>query len=138
MGNLEQHAEKELRLAGLFDKDSDYGGMLGPAVMELIKTFSSQGHSGFSANLVMNLFNKVGRFEPLLPITGEDSEWNEVRDGLYQNNRCSHVFKENGQAYDSKGKVFRDKDGCCYTNKNSRINVTFPYVPKTEYVDVEE
>ena len=38
--SLIKHAERELRLAGFFDKDSDYEGALGKAVMELIEVFS--------------------------------------------------------------------------------------------------
>ena len=55
----------------------------------------------------------------------------------WQNNRASHVFKcSDGQAYDIEGKIFRDKAGHCYTNRDSRVDVTFPYTPKREYVDV--
>lgn len=36
MTNLEIHAERELRRARLFDKDSDYDRILGPAIMNLI------------------------------------------------------------------------------------------------------
>ena len=35
MTNLTDFAERELRLAGLFSKDSDYEGMLGDAVLAL-------------------------------------------------------------------------------------------------------
>ena len=95
--SLIKYAERELRLAGFFDKDSDYEGTLGKAVMELIEVFSKQGHSGFSANRVVSLFEKVARYENLLPLTGEDSEWNDISDldgGTLQNNRVSSVFKE--------------------------------------------
>lgn len=47
-----QHAKRELQLAGLFDQDSDYEGMLGTAVYEIIKVFAQQGHSGASAEIV--------------------------------------------------------------------------------------
>ena len=43
MSDLTDHARNELKLAGLFDKDSDYDGMLGDSVMELVKVFSKQG-----------------------------------------------------------------------------------------------
>ncbi|NIO30179.1 MAG: hypothetical protein GTN75_00095 [Gemmatimonadetes bacterium] len=46
---LEQHARRELELAGLFDEDSDYGGMLGHSTMRLIEAFAAEGHSGMSA-----------------------------------------------------------------------------------------
>ena len=94
MNNLEKHAEIELKLAGLFDKDSVYGGMLGDAVMELIKVFSKQEHSGMSASVVSDLFNKLSRFKPLTPLTFKDDEWSEYSDGKYQNKRNSAVFKD--------------------------------------------
>ena len=45
------------------------------------------------------------------------------------------MFKENGEAYDGEGRIFRDPDGSCFTSIDSRVPVTFPYVPKREYVD---
>ena len=87
--NLVQHAEHELRLAGLFDKDSDYAGMLGPAILQMVRQFSDEGHSGYSASLAVNIFERVARFEPLTPLTGEPDEWLEYMDGHYQNKRCS-------------------------------------------------
>lgn len=137
--NLEEHAEEELRRIGAFSEEDDfYGGMTGQAVMELVKVFADQGHSGMSASLVLSLFNKVADFKPLSPLQGTDDEWIEVGPDVYQNKRCGRVFKEGGVAHDIEGKVFREPSGVCYTNKDSRVPVTFPYVPKTEYVDVEE
>lgn len=137
MSNLVKHAKNELKLAGLFDKDSDYNGGLGIATLELIKTFSKQGHSGTSAALVTSLAEKLMRYGPLTPLTGKDNEWTEVTDGMYQNNRDSRVFKnsKDGQAYFIDGRVFRDKDGSTWTNGKSRVNVVFPYTPKTKYVN---
>jgi len=137
MNNLEQHAQKELRAAGLFDKDSDYSGMLGDATIRLIRVFTAEGHSGFSASIAVSLFEKLARFQPLTPLTGGDSEWNKLQDGKgWQNNRCSHVFKDDDGAYDIQGKVFKEKNGACYTSRESRVPVTFPYTPTTEYVNV--
>jgi hypothetical protein len=134
---LEKFAESEMRRAGLFDKDSDYGGMLAESVMKLIKVFADDGHSGMSAGMAVSLFEKLARYEPLTPLTGADDEWNEVSNGLFQNNRCSHVFKENGQAYDSQGRIFREPNGSCWISSDSRVPVTFPYVPKKEYIEIE-
>lgn len=141
-GNLEQHARRELEIAGLFDKDSDYGGMVGAAVMQMMQGFSEEGHSGFSAGMTSSIFNKVSRFEPLTPLTGNDDEWGgDHMDGdTLQNKRCSHVFKKisTGLAYDINGKIFREPDGSIYTGSGSRVDITFPYTPKSEYVDVEK
>ena len=51
--------KKRLTELGMFDEDSDYGGMIGEAVMELSKTFADQGHSGMSAAIVMGLFMQL-------------------------------------------------------------------------------
>jgi len=137
MSNLTDFARLELKAIGAFsEKDDFYGGMTGKAVMELIEVFSKQGHSGMSASLVRSLFDRVSNYKPLSPLTGEDDEWNEVNNGKFQNKRCSHVFKENGIAYDSNGKIFREPNGTCYTSRDSEVVVTFPYTPKSEYIDV--
>lgn len=139
MSNLEDYAKFELLNAGLFNKDSEYGGLMGEAVMKMIKLFADEGHSGFSANMAINIFSKLARFEPLTPLTGEDWEWNEVSAGTFQNKRCSHVFKgKDGKAYDIEGRIFRYPDGGCFTSGDSRVYVTFPYSPTKEYIDVPE
>lgn len=91
---LEQHAKMELELAGMFDKDSDYDGMLGDAVMELVKCFAKQGHSGCSAAMTLALFQKVASFKPLTPITFKDEEWVDTGNDAFQNKRNSAVFKK--------------------------------------------
>jgi len=65
LSNLVNHAQKELRRVGLFDKDSDYDGALGKSVLELITTFANQGHSGMSAGITRELFYKLSNFEEL-------------------------------------------------------------------------
>jgi hypothetical protein len=142
ISNLHIFAESELRAAGYFNFDNGmYGDMLGKSTLELIDVFAAQGHSGMSASIASNLFNKLSRFEPLSPLTGEDDEWNECAPGMWQNKRCSHVFKQtdryDGMPYDIEGKIFREPNGACYTNGDSHIVITFPYTPKFEYVDVE-
>lgn len=136
---LVDYARSELTRAGLFDQDSDYGGMLGNAVMKLVEQFADEGHSGASASLTISLFQKVARFEPLSPLTGADDEWMEIAEQeggkLYQNVRCPHVFKDGDAAYDASGRIFREPDGSCFTSYESRVPITFPYVPKREYVD---
>jgi hypothetical protein len=135
MSNLVAHAERELRAAGLFDKDSDYSGMLADAVLELVKVFANQGHSGFSAARTIAIFSRVADGKPLVPLTGADDEWTEVGDGYYQNKRCSRVFRKDGEAYDIEGIVFRDPDGSTWTNKDSHVPIIFPYTPTTKIVD---
>jgi len=98
---LVEHAESELRLAGLFDEDSDYDGALGPAILEVVKTFSSYGHSGFSAMMSVAILEKLLRFEPLTPLTNNPQEWYLVAEevggkDLWQSRRNSEAFSNDG------------------------------------------
>jgi len=95
MSNLVEYAKMELKSAGLFDKDSDYGGLLGDAVLELVEVHSKQGHSGCSNSMAIAIFSKVANFKPLSPLTFKDDEWCEsVQDSVFQNIRNSAVFKD--------------------------------------------
>jgi hypothetical protein len=137
---LRDFAERELTAAGYDPNDTDdsINKMMREAVLDLIDTFSDQGHSGFSAPYAIDLFSTLAKWEPLTPLTGADDEWTEVSDGLWQNKRCSHVFKgEDGRAYDIEGRIFSDPDGACFTSRDSRVYVDFPYTPTREYVDHE-
>lgn len=140
MSNLVAHAKDELERAGLFREDSDYGGMLGDAVLKMVQQFADEGHSGFSAGMAVSLFERLARFEPLTPLTGADDEWTECEElndkPMYQNKRCPHVFKEGDHAYDIEGRIFREPNGVCFTSNDSRVPVTFPYTPSREYIDV--
>ena len=141
MADLVDYAKEELRRAGLFDKDSDYGGMLGDAVMKMIKLFDEENHSGASASRAIALFSRLAKFEPLTPLTGNNDEWNKAGSNLWQNKRCSSVFRERvdgaWRAYNIDGIVWRDPEGRCYTNRESCVDVTFPYMPATKFVDVD-
>ena len=107
--SLVTHAEFELKKAGFFDKDSDYDGMLGPAVLELVKAHSKQGHSGYSHSITLELFNKVVNYKTLTPITSDADEWVDVAHygsgkALWQNKRQGSCFSEDG------GKTWYDLD----------------------------
>jgi hypothetical protein len=60
---------------------------------------------------------KLAKFEVLSPLTGADDEWNDVSDGLWQNNRDSAVFKAKDGCYFINAFVWVDKETCGYTNK---------------------
>jgi hypothetical protein len=133
--SLVDFARTELERAGLFKKGSDYGGMMGDAVLKMIETFAEEGHSGYSARMAVDLFEKLARFQPITPLTGADDEWTEVAEGLWQNKRSPRVFKEaDGVAYDSEGIVFEEPNGSRYIGPGSRVDITFPYVPETRIV----
>ena len=136
MSNLIKHAKREFEVLG-WTGDDEIQKLICDQVLELLVLFGKHGHSGSSALYAVGMFKKLVMFEPISPLTGEDSEWNEVGSGVFQNNRSSNIFKgDDGKAYNIDGRVFREKDGTCYTSIESRVYVEFPYTPKTEYVDV--
>lgn len=100
MSNLINHAKYELDKAGMFDSDADYGGALAGAVMELIKVFADQHHSGMSAQMTIHLFTELASFRPLTPITSDPEEWGHVADTnegpLWQNKRRGTSFSRDG------------------------------------------
>lgn len=100
MSNLVIHAQNEMQKAGLYNEDSDYNGMVGHAVEELVRKLAEQGHSGSSAAIVLAVFDKVARFDVLTPITTDSEEWHDVSEmagrSLWQNRRKPSVFSEDG------------------------------------------
>ena len=146
MGEL-SWAERELEAAGYHANDPEDGPnkWLREGTLELLKVFSKQGHSGSSAPFAINLFQTLASHRPLTPLSGDDSEWVHVGDDVWQNNRDGRVFKNGkGEAYQIDGIVFWDwyvdeetgeKHKSYFTNKDSRVPVTFPYSPpeKPEY-----
>jgi len=150
MSNLRAHAINEFKAAKWLDENGKYCDDMQEAIcthiLMLLEVFSAEEHSGSTAPYTINLFSKLAAFEPIVPVTGEDWEWTEVGDGMYQNKRCSHVFKQadrfDGQAYDIDGKVFwewykSEEDGKMskinFTSGASHVPITFPYTPKREY-----
>lgn len=140
--NLIAHARQEFKAAHWAPGDDEMQDLICNQVCELLGVFSAHGHSGSSAPYAIKMFTTLAKFEPLVPLTGEDWEWHEVGDGVFQNRRCGRVFKSadsfNGQAYDIDAVVFRDPDGYCFTNADSARAVAFPYTPATEYVDAPQ
>ena len=141
MNTFERFAREEFRAAGWSDENGDIKdemqAMICAGVLDLLNVFERQGHSGFSAPYMINLFTKLANFKPIAPITGEDWEWTDVMNGLHQNKRCSSVFKDKDGAWDIDGKVFWewnvDEEGkpykSYYTNGGCHTPVTFPYIP---------
>lgn len=137
-GNLVSHAKREMEIA--WPDSDDMQSEMKKCILDIIGVFSAQGHSGSSAAYLINEIKDLMSFKPITPLTGDESEWSEPFDmeGTRQNVRYSAVFmRKDGTAYNIDGKVFVEPSGCGYTSKGSMVEVTFPYVPKTEYVQVE-
>ena len=98
---LVRFAIEELKRAGAFDGDADYGGAAARDVLDLVKLFSLQGHSGGSAWVVTSLFNDLVRYRPISPLTNDPAEWNDVADfsggePCWQSRRRHDAFSRDG------------------------------------------
>ncbi len=135
-GNLVQHALTELQAAGYFDGD-DMNASAAGHLIDLVRVFAAQGHTGVSAPAMVHLFREVANFKPLGPLTGANSEWFDHGEGMpssrFQNRRASHVFKDtaDGPAYDIDAVVFEEPSGSRFTGMHSRQFITFPYTPRS-------
>lgn len=113
---LVSHAKLELSLSGIDAPDADYDGAIATAIMELIEVFASQGHSGFSAEMTLDIFWRLVHFKPLSSLTDDPTEWREVTEVVYsqeqaeqgmrmwQSTRLASVFSEDN------GKTWIDKE----------------------------
>ena len=126
---LVEHAERELRRAGLFDEDSDYGGMLAESTMKLIKTFAEEGHSGNSAHMQVEIFSRLASYKTLTPLTDDPEEWMNVAEyqspdspAIWQNRRDSSCFSNDG------GKTYYSID-----DKDRKIKTSEPSNPPQGY-----
>ena len=82
--------------------------------------------------------HRVVDFKPLSPLTGEDSEWNETAEGIFQNNRYGSIFKHDDKAHWNDGLVvyYPSVTFCSWLgmgcNKASRPQVEFPFLVPNE------
>lgn len=129
--SLVEYAKSELARIG---RDEDgMQDMINKNILSIVEVFSEQEHSGFSAGYALSALERLLRFKPLTPLTGEDDEWNEISNGTQQNKRCSSVFRNaDGTAHDIDGIVVSDNGGITwFSSGRFRKEVTFPYAPPT-------
>lgn len=103
--NLVKHARRELRLAGMFDEDADFGPEFAEHVVGVIAKISEGGHSGGSMELLRGLLDELLQFRPLTPISSDPEEWklrskeeSRMEIDFWQNTRDSAAFSTNGGA----------------------------------------
>jgi len=139
VSNLIKFAKKEFEILG-WPGDDEIQKAVCDDIIELLRVFSEQGHSGTSAPYVLNLFNELAKFHPISPLTGEEDEWVDHGD-FYQNKRCFDVFKDKktGEAYWSSGIIFKDSEGSYFTSKESRVPISFPWMrpEKPKIIEVD-
>lgn len=135
---LREFAEKELKIIEDQCQDEEalnLQKMVTKDILEIVDIFVAQKHSGASAAYMLDNLNRLLRYKPLTPLQGTEEEWDDIskyQNGKksWQNNRCYSVFKEeNGNVYDTEGKLFSDDNGHTWYNcPQSRVLITFPYI----------
>jgi hypothetical protein len=102
----------------------------------IIKQFFTQWDSGGAVSVVIPQLNRLLRGLPLAPLTGEDDEWEDISHydptgpRLFQNKRCSSVFKKEVTVEGSGG-----VPGLSYweiSDIEAPGVVVFPYIPMGE------
>lgn len=136
-------------------------------ILALCEAFGKSGQSGgsapYTATAISKAVKKLMLKEPICPITGIDEEWTNVRERseedemMYQNNRCSALFKsKSGKCWYVDAIVKKTESGMCWSgsfwlskedyltgDKSKMIGSahyvkSFPFEPKTFYIDVIE
>ena len=145
-----QRAINEFKYAGWIDDNYDFKDEMQEKiclnVLDILYLISKQNHSGFSFNYLYNLLKTILDDDTLTELTGKSGEWIKINNNetiLFQNKRCSRIFREihddgTVEDYFIDGKIFIDPDGDSYTSKESVIPVKFPcYPPKKRYIKVD-
>lgn len=131
--SLVEYSKNELDL--LQKKADEEGGselqkMINSQIMEVIEIFSKQGHSETTADYAIQMIERLLRYKPIMPLTGDDDEWGTSAN-IEQNRRCFSVFrKPDGTAWDIDGIIVSDNGGITWFQSGRfRKQVTFPYYP---------
>lgn len=160
MTTSQLHAKRELDLLAKTTPDALIIEFT-PQILALCEAFGKSGQSGGSAPYVASAISeavkKLLMFETIVPLTGDDEEWVEIgstNDGepMFQNKRDGRVFKDGnkGRAYFIDAIVFDGDIGGRFTGNrtvsepdgnligSAQYIKSFPFRPKTFYVDVFE
>lgn len=156
--NTASYAERELDILVKTVKDPIIKPFI-PEIIALCDKFGKSGQSGgsapFTAAALSQAIKKLCLQEPICEITGIEEEWmdvSDISDGeiLFQNNRCSSVFKVgNNQSYYLDAISFKSEKNICYFSNNvimpdgtklrsKQYIKKFPFKPKTFYIDIIE
>ena len=112
--SLINQAKHELKLINFGEEDS-------AVMIGILETFFEQWDSGGAVHAVAPILQRLIAGKALTPLTGEDDEWFDHGGGVFQNKRCSSVFKDprfhgGERAYDIDA-------------REPRAAITFPYWP---------
>lgn len=118
--SLIEHAKSELGAINFGKEDTD-------RMIQILELFFDQWDSGGAVSVAGAVLARLISGQPLAPITGAESEWMECGPGVFQNIRCSSVFKQREPRKDiGRGGMHPyDIDNLAWDGK-------FPYDPSTK------
>jgi hypothetical protein len=83
MSKIIEYAKSEL---DRIPKDEDgMQEMMNNDILEILEKFADQGHSGFSASYAISVLERLMRWKPISPLTGEEDEWSTTTGSTRQN-----------------------------------------------------
>ena len=126
--NLHDHAVNEL---SRLDDGSEEQAEVNKDILKIVDDFSSQGHSGFSAQYTLNMLNRLLNFYPLTAIKDKEVEWETLADGTKQSKRYSALFKDkDGSVFDVNkiSVVYEGHENSAWVGP--RYYVKLPYRPE--------
>ena len=161
--NTHNYAERELDILVKSSTDPDNRPIIEPFIPEILALCDKFGRSGqsggsapYTAGAIVGALKKLLMKNPIMPMTGIDDEWMNVRDAsdddkmTHQNRRCSALFKgADGRAWYLDAITWKDEKGMTWSGKaflrdgpvlhpiTARQYVkSFPFTPKTFYIDI--
>ena len=158
MTNTQSFAKSEFDiLHKICEMNSDPDEM--PVVLEfesemlaICEAFGKSGQSGgsapYTAGAICSTLKKLLMHQPIAPVMGTDDEWVECTKGLWQNMRCSALFKNDKQCWYLDAIIWRgDTEGesgntwDTFTGTVAGITSrqcvkSFPFTPKSFYIDL--
>ena len=163
MKNTKIFAEEELYILSKSSTDLEDRPLVEPFIQEIIALcdkFGSSGQSGgsapYTAKAISNTIEKLCLQKPISPITGIEEEWVDVshtsdrrekNNIMYQNRRCSALFKNtNGKVWYLDAISWNEQRGCQWNGiaklpngeeiHSHQFVRRFPFEPKTFVIDV--
>lgn len=161
LSNTAAFAQNELDILVKSATDPQNRPIIEPFIKEIViivDKFGKSGQSGgsapYTATALSQAIKKLCLHEAICPITGIDEEWIDVSEmnggeTMYQNGRCYGLIKSaDGKVSFVDAIIWKDQFGRTFTGRvfaekgsatqihSSQYVKSFPFTPKTFYVDV--
>lgn len=134
---LAQHAEDELKRAGMTDNEDPEARKVSVAIIALTKRFEKQDLNQKSATFVLEAFETICNFLPLTPLSTDPEEWDKFsidrknidtdeveKKIVWQSKRAPRIFSED------EGKTFVDQS-------TGKVGESVDHIKRAAEIDAE-